>query len=288
MTRWWGRLLQRLKFGPGARHYSALEPPLDHLVANVVVDHLHQFDRAEGVSDDPRFLDLYFQSRHGMHLHVHGGVFGCCSERHDFCVVFHRTSCQIGKTDMGVVGSDPTTLLAKGGNHRDEKVVFVAVREFAEDGQRIVTRNVRSCIGLYPLDECPLVVSEALNHRRAADFELALILKDRELGVPLTAYPRRREFIDQVFERGANVLDRIPKGQSQLSRGFLSDDCVQVVTNRLVGAQCFLGPEAEWFGVAFAEGSDFISEGLDVLLGPFKLQVDAAQILCPAHRLTSS
>ena len=145
-----------------------------------------------------------------------------------------------------------------------------------EDGERIVTRNVRSDVRLHPLDQCPLVALNALEHWRAAYLEFALVREDGELEIPALARLGRRKLVNKVVERGAHVLDRVTEGEGQFAGRFLADNCEQVIRRRLVGTRLALGPEAERLGVAFAEGADLLAKEVDVRLGPVELEKDPA------------
>ena len=64
--------------------------------------------------------------------------------------------------------------------------MLVEVREFTEDGERVVRRDLRSVVGLQALDECPLVTSDRRDLRFPLPFEVVLVVEDRE------GRPRRR------------------------------------------------------------------------------------------------
>jgi hypothetical protein len=223
----------------------------------------------------PSVAELYLQARLGIHLHVFGRVCGACGERHDLCVVLHRAKLDEGEVDVGVVGRDPNLGHVDGGDDRDEQAVFVEVREPVEDGERVHGR-ARSVVRLYSLDECPLVASDALDPWCPNHLESAFIGKDRELGVAGPADTGRREFVDEVVKRGADVVNHVADHRSKVARRLLADDCVQDVLDRFVGSRCSVGPESERRRVAFAEGRGLLADSLDVRLGPVELQKDSA------------
>jgi hypothetical protein len=78
-------------------------------------------------------------------------------------------------------GSYPRFSRVDGRDNRYLEAVFVEVREFIDHGEGVASRWVRSDIGLYPFNQCPLFALDAADHRAPLDLELALIREDRKL-----------------------------------------------------------------------------------------------------------
>lgn len=94
-----------------------------------------------------------------MHIHGYGVVLGDSCKPENLCIVLHRAWLKVGEVDIGVIDANPAAGVIDSRHDWEQQPVFVAVREFAQDGERVVARWFPSVVRLHPLDECPLARS---------------------------------------------------------------------------------------------------------------------------------
>jgi hypothetical protein len=129
------------------RDEAVPQPHLDHGPLDVVVEHSEEAYGFDAVPNDAGVCDMYLQVSLGLHVHLHSGILGRGGERHDLRVVLHRPGLDEGEVNLGVVGADPGLLLADGSDRRDQETVLVEVRQLAEDGERVIRRDLLGVVG---------------------------------------------------------------------------------------------------------------------------------------------
>lgn len=266
--------------GGSPRRIAVPEPHVDDRLPDMKVEVTEEVSDVVGYGgpigiEEPHFSQLYLQARLGIHMHLVGGVFGLGSEPHDLCIVLHRAGRESGELDARVGRGDPTVRIAEGRRYRQKQSVFVLVRQPSKDGERIVSRRVRSLVRLKPLDECQFIPRDAADGTAPLTLEPSLVVVDRE---PCLIACGCDQFMDKVVQGIPDVLDSVPHGEREGARRLLSDDGVEDVLNRLARSRCFLGPEPERFGVAFEKGFGLTADRFDVFVGPVKPQIDVREI----------
>lgn len=277
----------KLATGPRTKYRS------DEAFREFLEDNLgHDADVFERPQDEEAIFERYVQAEFWMHLHIRGWGIDADCDRGDWCAVLQRAGEDLDAVDR-VSSLAKLDLELRPGADAEccvQDAMLVLVRKNSEDGQGMDAGFVPTAIRLRRLDHCPFVDRQHLEPPAVFASSVRPVVED----VPVHGVLRQRdlapgavgrEFMDEVFEDTAEVVDGFANDQPEEVRWLPEDSYAGEYYAALRGLRVELVKGR--VRLCFEELDDFRVEGVEIFLRPRELRFGSKQLFRD-HALTSS
>jgi hypothetical protein len=210
----------------------------ENAVNDVVMDECE----SEGNRHTPELLwdslaEAYADGRCGLHVHfrasfVKAGIAG------DWCAAFNQAEDRFDVVNGQVVGHEKGHAQLREKNNMGQ-TVLVLVRKLVKLPQRTAAELPPSVVRLQTLDDCLRGWRDAPDHVLVFARELGTIAEDREsrltldVGRDSPAVMGEGQFVDEVVEGSAEVVDTVPDDEAEFSgwrvEHFKPSELVEVI-----------------------------------------------------------
>jgi hypothetical protein len=242
-----------------------------HRVLHVINQAREKYERQLILDDWQTVAEAYGKQRAEVHVHFAVGYAGDRFVAGNYCAAFHRTRCPL---NLDAAENSEACVIYDSARRKHQlevgQAVLVYVGKTVNNPERVACTPIPSTVRLQHLDSC------LRSWNRAPDFAFALTSKgpfvdaDRKrrvvsdfIGERLSLVGSDGEFIGEVVESGADVVDAIAKHEGEASRRLLKD---LNLNNILASIRIRFVDKTIW--LSFAPPSPFVLHGLQVLPRP--------------------